>query len=79
MNKLKQAHISLKRGETLKINSIDPKSTLVCRSGSVWVTASKDLNDYILSAGNSIDLQGKTEIVLEGLSTELELDIQLCA
>ncbi|MBL7543278.1 MAG: DUF2917 domain-containing protein [Bdellovibrionaceae bacterium] len=79
MNKLKQGHISLKRGEVLKIDSIDKNATLICRSGSVWVTASKDLNDYIVKAGGSINLDGKSQIVLEGLSPELELDIQLCA
>lgn len=79
MNKLKQGHISLKRGQTLKFDSIDQNATLICRSGSVWVTASKDPNDYIVKAGDSITLDGKNQVVLEGLSADLELDIQLCA
>ena len=78
MNKLKQGHISLKRGQTLKIDSVDKNATLICRSGSVWVTASQDPNDYIVKAGDSIILDGK-QIVLEGLTSDLELDIQLCA
>src|SRR5688500_5950209 len=65
MNKIKQNHIFLKRGETLKLpasSSLD----LVCASGSAWITAARDETDYVVTAGASIHLDGKQAVVIEG-------------
>lgn len=79
MKHVKQSHISFKRGQTLKFSSHGASVSLECSSGSVWITAARDPEDYIVTAGSSIELRGKDEIVIQALTDRLELDIKLCA
>ena len=79
MNTLKQTHITLKRGETLKLSGEGQKFELFCMRGSAWVTLARDPNDYVVTQGMSLSLRAAKDLVLEGLSDELELDIRLCA
>lgn len=76
MNEINQNHIILKRGQVLRISRIQ---ALRCIKGSAWVTAAEDPVDYVLSAGSTIKLRGKSDVLLEALSDGLEIDLKPCA
>lgn len=79
MNTLKQSHVILKRGETLKFSGEMQTIELFCTRGTLWVTFSRDPKDYVVTEGKSLKLRAGKDLVLEGLSEELEFDLKLCA
>lgn len=78
MNKIKKTPISINRGQLQKLRFTGSRHlSLVCSEGTAWITTPGDAKDYILSAGDRIELQvGRGTLVVESMSNHLELDVQ---
>lgn len=82
MNKVKQIHISMGRGEITSLSDAETQQVLrlVCRQGSAWVTLANDQHDYVIEAGTELEIKSAADkIIVESLSAHLELDVDLCA
>ncbi len=77
MNTVKQTRITMKRGEILRFSG--GSLHVVCQSGSAWITAAQDLQDYAVSAGAVLDFEQKESIVIQGLTDGIMLEIKSCA
>lgn len=77
MNRVKLFSISLNKGQMLQL---DPKGSkklyFECTQGTAWMTFVDDHKDYILSAGEQINIdQTKEKLVLESVSGQLEINV----
>lgn len=80
MNNVKQQHLSLNINEVRKIAAQrSGKLSVFCQEGLVWVTVLGDPKDYILSAGEKVEFKNEKGIVVQSLSSEIELEIKECA
>lgn len=79
MNNVKQNHILLNINE-LKSLELQGKVSLRIQQGQVWITAKNDPKDYVVKAGDCIEfLAGQSDILLQSLSDETEIEVKLCA
>lgn len=51
--------------------------TLLCEQGSIWVTSSTEAKDFVVAAGEQLEMSG--ELVIQGLSRESEFEVSECA
>jgi len=58
----------LSKNETLVIDGDHRGETLLCTSGTLWVTQAGDARDYVLSVGKSLNLSGSGRVVAWALS-----------
>jgi len=81
MKNVNSIHLVMQSGDTKMIEGLSRQRILVsCKSGVAWVTAKGDPQDYIVEAGKVIEIQpGRGSLLLESLSENLELDINLTA
>ena len=78
MNNVKCIHISLNKGQLYRLDEGARVLCFQCKSGSAWLTVARDVNDYVVRAGEKVKLGGKG-LVIESLSEALEMDIEICA
>jgi hypothetical protein len=50
------------------MNRIKPGMTVRCENGLVWLTKSRDLQDYMLRPGVSMVVGKRTDVLIEALS-----------
>ncbi len=50
------------------LNRIKPGATIVVEKGLVWLTKSKDLQDYMLRPGHSVVVNSRASVLIEALS-----------
>ncbi len=62
-----QIELLLKRKQLLTLQDAQPGMVIECRRGVVWVTASGDLNDHPLMAGERYLPKRKGQVVIEAL------------
>ncbi|PLX82957.1 MAG: hypothetical protein C0616_01240 [Desulfuromonas sp.] len=60
--------LMLKCGELLCLQGRLTGTTVVCASGSLWMTRSGDSRDHILHRNEPFDLEGRGKVVLTALS-----------
>lgn len=70
--------ISLKSGQFKMIdNRKREKISLVCSEGTVWVTAAGDETDYVLRAGQVLELGAHTgNVLLQSISQHVEVNLR---
>lgn len=78
MNTIKRNHISLSSDEVTTLTSRKGhKLTLLCEQGSIWITSSHERKDFVVTAGEQLEMSG--ELVIQGLTAESELEVSECA
>lgn len=77
MNTIKQSNISIDQGETERIsNRRHARLSLLVSEGTAWVTIAGDPVDYLLKAGERLELtEDNEDLVVESLSKHLELQV----
>lgn len=50
------------------MNRIKPGMTVRCEGGLVWLTKSRDLQDYMLRPGRSLVVSKRADVLIEALS-----------
>jgi hypothetical protein len=50
------------------VNKIKPGMTVVCEQGLVWLTKSRDPQDYMLRSGSSMVVGKRADVLIEALS-----------
>jgi hypothetical protein len=50
------------------LNHVKPGMTIRVESGLVWMTKSKDLQDYMLRPGSTIEMSRDANVLIEALS-----------
>ena len=50
------------------VNKIKPGMTVVCEQGLVWLTKSRDLQDYMLRHGAQVVIGNRADVLIEALS-----------
>ena len=79
MNKVKEFHLSLAKGELVKVASFGRTISFSSHGGSAWLTATDDSVDYILPPGGTLEIPAKAGLLLQSLSGDLEIDVCVCA
>ncbi len=81
MNHIKSFQVLLAQGATRRISKRNrEEQTIYCRKGTVWLTVVGDARDYVFSAGEKIDIpKGTSDVLVESLSGDIELDVRLCS
>lgn len=81
MKNLTPYTLSLQNGDVKLIpRHARHKLFVSCKRGVVWVTASGDPNDYIVSEGDEFEIdEGRDEVLLQSLSDTLELVVRHAA
>ena len=70
----KKLKLHLHRRAFHHMNRIKPGMTVRCEDGLVWLTKSRDLQDYMLRPGTSMVVGKRANILIEALS-EAEVTI----
>ena len=70
----KKLKLHLHRRAFHHMNRIKPGMTVRCEDGLVWLTKSRDLQDYMLGPGTSMVVGKRANILIEALS-EAEVTI----
>lgn len=79
MNNVKQNHILLNINE-LKSLELQGKISLRIQHGQVWITAKNDPKDYVVKAGDCIEIfAGQNDLLLQSLADETEIEVKQCA
>lgn len=79
MNTIKPFSISLEYNEFKTLAAQGPgKLVLKCLSGSGWITAQNDPNDYIVYPGRVLVFpEEQSGILMQGLSSRSKLEIEV--
>ncbi len=70
--------ISMNRGQFKMIDkSKRERLSISCSEGTLWVTAAGDEQDYVLRAGQSLELDAKTgNVLLQSISSHVEAELR---
>jgi hypothetical protein len=55
---------------------VDAETIIHCERGTLWLTRSGDWQDYILHAGQTLNLSGRTKIVASTFAEPAEISIK---
>ena len=77
MNTINQTRYSLKFNEIKALNLLEgERLSILCKSGSGWITAKDDKTDYVVEEGQSFELPHHMEdVLIQSLSEFLELEV----
>ena len=61
--------IQLPRRSFHRAMKAQPGTTVVCEQGILWLTKSNDYRDYMLTAGEEMVIDTKSNVLIEALSS----------
>lgn len=69
--------ISMNRGQFKMIDKRKRETlSIECNEGTLWVTAAGDEHDYVLRAGQKLELTGDTgNVLLQSISSHVEVQL----
>lgn len=59
--------VQLHRSEIFRLNKCRPGTEIICTGGTVWVTQSGDIKDYILSQGQKFIINHPDTVLIEAV------------
>jgi hypothetical protein len=71
----RKIELMLKRHQIVSLDDLQPKMAIECKNGVIWVTASKDINDYVLDSGGRYIPTTRAEVVIEAMA-DSSVDIE---
>lgn len=72
MNKSQNQHhnlsFKLQPHQVQKLDDVEPGMTVVCDSGTLWLTASDNPQDYTMNPGHSVIIRKKGKVLIEAVN-----------
>jgi len=59
--------VQLKRSEIFRLKKCRPGTEIICTGGTLWVTQSGDIKDYILSQGQKFVINHPDAVLIEAV------------
>lgn len=65
--KLTNSTLQLGRNGFIHAEEVQPGSTVVVEKGILWLTCSDDLKDYMLTSGDRLTVNRRSDVLIEAL------------